>query len=116
MKATSLVLRNKKVLCIFPEGSRSITGELKEFKKGVGILAKELDIKVIPVYIKGAHHAWKPTARLPKPYPVTVIFGRDFSFWELKEKGLKINSSVDDYQAISLGIKEEVTKLETAHP
>jgi len=111
MQAASFILKNKKNLCVFPEGVRSVDGELREFKKGVGILAKELNAPIIPVYIKGAHYAWKPTARFPKPYPIEVIFGKKYTPQELKVKGLKLDKEADDYQAISLGIKEEIRNL-----
>lgn len=39
----------------FPEGTRSITGELIPFKKGAFILAKELGLPILPVTIKGTH-------------------------------------------------------------
>ena len=40
-----------KVLCVFPEGTRSRDGRIKEFKKGVGIIARELNIPLVPVAI-----------------------------------------------------------------
>ena len=111
MKAASLVLRNNKTLCVFPEGSRSVDGGIKEFKKGIGILVKELAVGVVPVYIKGTYKAWKSTAAFPRPYPVEVIFGRAYSFQELKEKGIAINSEADDYLAATLGLQDEVRRL-----
>jgi long-chain acyl-CoA synthetase len=111
MKVSSYLLRNKKILCVFPEGSRSINGNIKEFKKGIGILAKELNMKIVPVYIQGTYQAWKSTALLPRPYPVKVIFGRPFALKELLEEGKKINKDAADYEAISLAIRKEVIKL-----
>ncbi|CAI7816261.1 unnamed protein product [Closterium sp. NIES-53] len=37
---------------IFPEGTRSITGSLQPFKSGVGLLAEQLDVPVVPVCVK----------------------------------------------------------------
>lgn len=68
---------------------RSIDANVKEFKKGVGILIKELDILVIPVYIKGSHFSWPRGSRLPRFYPVKVIFGHPFSREELIKKQRK---------------------------
>lgn len=116
MKAASFVLRNKKTLCVFPEGVRSVDGHLKEFKKGVGILAKELDIEIVPVCIKGAHGAWRPGVVMPKPYPVKVIFGKALSAAQLRDRGKALKQDIDDYQAISLGLKQEVTNLAKTHP
>lgn len=111
-KCASLVLRHQKALCVFPEGSRSVEGPIKEFKKGIGILAKELDVPIIPVYIDGTHKAWSPNQKFPKLFvPVKVVFGQALSYKELIQKGLAINNSVDDYQAISLATHAEVIKL-----
>jgi len=112
LQACAYILRNGKTACIFPEGARSIDGEIKEFKKGVGILAKELSIRLIPVYIKGSYESWPRTNRFPRPHPVTIVFGRPYKAEELKKEGLMLEAK-DDYEAIALGIREEVVKLRT---
>ena len=61
LKGCAYVLRFKKIVCYFPEGQRSIDGEMSKFKKGVGILVKELDVPVVPVYLEGAFKAWPRT-------------------------------------------------------
>lgn len=100
LQAVSFVLSHKKIVCIFPEGQRSIDENLSEFKKGVGILIRELDIPVVPVYIKGSHQSWPRGSRLPQLHPLKIIFGQPFSGKEL-----------DDYEGIALGLREEVLKL-----
>ena len=110
MQACAYILRNNKTVCIFPEGARSINGEIKEFKKGVGILAKELNIQLIPVYIKGSHESWPRTKRFPRPHSIRIVFGRPHSAEELKKEGIRLGAK-DDYEAIALGIREEVVRL-----
>ena len=110
MQASSYVLKNDKIVCIFPEGQRTIDGNIKEFKKGVGILAKELNIPLLPVLISGSYESWPRTKSLPRPYPVTITFGRPFDFEELKQEGLK-SGAKDEYEAIAFGIRQEVIKL-----
>lgn len=51
------VLKRGKKLIIFPEGTRSHTGEVGDFKKTFAILSKELNVPVIPVAIDGAFKA-----------------------------------------------------------
>ncbi len=46
MQLSAHVLRQNKILCVFPEGGRSRDGGIKEFKKGVGIISKELNMPV----------------------------------------------------------------------
>ena len=110
MQACAYILRNNKTVCIFPEGVRSINGEIKEFKKGVGILAKELNVQLVPVYIKGSYESWPRTNRFPRFRSIKIVFGFPKTIGELKEKGTKLGAK-DDYSAIALGIREEVVKL-----
>jgi long-chain acyl-CoA synthetase len=110
MQACAYVLNNGKSMCIFPEGARTIDGEIKEFKKGIGILAKELNVRLVPVYIKGTYGAWSRTVRFPKSFSISVIFGKPQDTNELIIKGIELGA-VDDYDAVAIGIKEEVVKL-----
>jgi long-chain acyl-CoA synthetase len=110
MQASSYVLKNDKIVCIFPEGQRTIDGNIQEFKKGVGILAKELNIPLVPVLITGSYESWPRTKPLPRPYPVKITFGRPFNFDQLKVVGLE-SGAKDEYEAIAYGIRQEVIKL-----
>lgn len=56
LKMAEVVKQGKKIL-IFPEGTRSLTGELGDFKKTYAILSAELNIPVVPVVIHGAYAA-----------------------------------------------------------
>jgi len=108
MQAASLVFSRGKVVCLFPEGRRSIDENIGEFKKGMGILIKELDIPVVSIYIKGSHRSWPRASRLPRFCPLKVIFGRPLAAKDLlgkKEPGQ------DDYEAIANNLREEVLKL-----
>jgi len=111
MQVSAYILRNGRVLSVFPEGSRSITGEVGRFKKGAAILAKELGVKLVPVYLQGSYEAWPTGATLPRAHPIRVVFGREYSWQELKKRGLEIVPGASDYDAISLGLREEVLRL-----
>ncbi len=58
MQAGAAGLRLGKVLLLFPEGERSIDGELKLFRKGAAILSAHLDAPIVPVAIDGLYHLW----------------------------------------------------------
>jgi len=109
MQISSHVLRNGKVMCIFPEGIRSIDENVQKFKKGVGILAKELNVPLVPVFIKGSHFAWPRTRRFPQSYPLKIIYGHPLSASELLEKSK--DTDADEYERITLALREEVLKL-----
>jgi len=63
------------VLIIFPEGTRSSGGAMREFKAGIGTLVAGRDTKVLPCYLDGAFRAWPKGARLPRPRKVRLIIG-----------------------------------------
>ncbi|MFC1593101.1 AMP-binding protein [Candidatus Omnitrophota bacterium] len=101
LQASRFVLERNKVICIFPEGARSIDANPQAFKKGVGILAKELNIPLIPVYIKGSDSAWPRTQSFPRSHPLHIIFGKPVLWQELGS----------DYEEIAAGLRKQVLKL-----
>jgi long-chain acyl-CoA synthetase len=68
-------LRRGYILCVFPEGERSIDGTLKPFRKGPAILAKEMGVPVVPTAITGTYEAWPRGVAKIRLHPVQVSFG-----------------------------------------
>jgi 1-acyl-sn-glycerol-3-phosphate acyltransferase len=72
------------VLLIFPEGTRSATGELGEFKPGVGLLLAGIEVPVVPCYLEGAFQAWPKGKRFPRPRDVRLVIGEPRRYSHLK--------------------------------
>ena len=49
-------LQNGMSLVVFPEGARTFTGKMGEFKRGAFMLADELQLPVVPITINGSFH------------------------------------------------------------
>ncbi len=62
------VLRKGKNVIIFPEGTRTHTGKIGNFKKAFAILSRELNVPVVPVSIKGAFEAMPKGSLIPRPW------------------------------------------------
>ncbi len=62
------VLKMKKNIIIFPEGTRTHDGKLGDLKKTFAILSKELNIPIVPVQISGAFKALPRRKMIPKPF------------------------------------------------
>lgn len=110
MQAGAYVLKHDKILVIFPEAARSIDGEIKEFKSGIGILAKETETPILPAYIKGSFESWPRNHRFPKPHAIEVVFGKLHERKELEQLGY-LEGAKNAYEAIALGIRKKVIEL-----
>jgi long-chain acyl-CoA synthetase len=69
------VLGPRRPLLVFPEGSRSAGGRLQPFKPGVGLLALELGVPVVPAHIRGTYEVLPKGNRRPQRQPVRLRFG-----------------------------------------
>jgi 1-acyl-sn-glycerol-3-phosphate acyltransferase len=76
----NLLARDGNVLILFPEGTRSTSGEIGRFKGGVGELVAGTDVPVVPCYLDGAHRAWPKGAWIPRPRKLTLRIGRAMTF------------------------------------
>lgn len=63
------------VLILFPEGTRSTTGELGEFKPGIGVLLAGSSIPAVPCYLSGAFAAWPKGKFFPRPGKLKLAIG-----------------------------------------
>ena len=89
-------------LLIFPEGTRSLDGNLQPFQPGVlSLLIYGPNVPIIPAYIEGTYHALPKGQNFPKKHPVRIIFGEPITFtvgdnWS-RQDGTPIDP--DRYQA-----------------
>ena len=68
-------------LLIFPEGTRSLDGNLQPFQPGVlSLIIYGPNVPIIPAYIEGTYHALPKGQNLPQKHPVRIIFGEPFTF------------------------------------
>ena len=116
LQASAAVLQRGKILCVFPEGERSMTGRLRPFRKGIGILVKELRVPVLPAHIAGSYEAWPRGQTLPRIHQLRVRFGPVAS-----PEALLTGDGprgADDAETIALRLHERVAALsgETAGP
>ncbi len=73
LKLAEVLKRGKNVI-IFPEGSRTHTGRLTNFKKTFAILSSELQVPILPVCIKGAFEALPRSKSFVTPHKIEVEF------------------------------------------
>ena len=70
--AAQSIHRYRRCLAVSPEGTRSKTGRLMDFKKGPFHTAIAVDLPIVPVLIMGAYQLWPPNQLFPVGGPVVV--------------------------------------------
>jgi 1-acyl-sn-glycerol-3-phosphate acyltransferase len=87
---------------IFPEGTRSRTGELLPFKKGGFIMAIKAQAPVVPVAIHGAPEALRKGSLLIKPVTIHVRIGEP-----VETSGM----TMDDRERLMSAVRQRVAAL-----
>ena len=100
-------LRSGNSFLIFPEGTRSRTGDLLPFKKGGFIMAIQAQVPVVPVAVRGGRAAMRKGSPIVRPVHVSVRIGRP-----IPTKGL----TVEDRDALIATVREEIQKLLDEEP
>jgi 1-acyl-sn-glycerol-3-phosphate acyltransferase len=95
-------LREGNSFLIFPEGTRSRTGNLLPFKKGGFIMALKAQVPIVPVAITGARDAMKKGSFVINPVVVHVTFGEP-----VETAGM----ALDDRDALVAEVRRRVERL-----
>jgi 1-acyl-sn-glycerol-3-phosphate acyltransferase len=110
LREAARILRAGRSVYLNPEGTRSPTGELLPFKVGVGILAVELNVPVVRVFIRGTYEILKPGSATIHPGPIQVAYGRPIDpmeFIKMKEN----MQAYDIYKAFTEELRRRILEL-----
>lgn len=82
-------------LLMYPEGTRSVTGEMQPFKIGIAVLACERQVPVVPVFIDRTYELFRKGSRVVRPGVVHVTFGQPI-------QPPPLNDDSDPYEAFRM--------------
>ena len=99
IEGAAAALREGNSFLIFPEGTRSRTGELLPFKKGGFILAIKGQAPIVPVAISGARAAMRKGSLVIYPVTVHVCIAAP-----IETAGL----TLDDRDTLITGVRREI--------
>ena len=114
LRISQEVLKQDECLLIYPEGTRSVTGELQPFKPGLGLLAYESGSPIIPAYIDGTYHALPKGKNLPRKSRIQVIFGKPIvpsSGHEVGEMDAASGLEHETYRKLADAVRSEIEAL-----
>ncbi len=69
------VVKNGGAVLIFPEGTRSLNGELQPAQPGIGMIAAKTGAPIAPIWIEGSHGVLPKGSVLPRRREISVKIG-----------------------------------------
>lgn len=107
LKALIRILKSREAVLVFPEGSRTLDGELQPALPGVGLVIAKTLAPVVPMRIFGAHEALPRGGGRFRLHPITVVVGEPiyFSAADLQPPGK------DLYQRLSERVMNAIAAL-----
>jgi 1-acyl-sn-glycerol-3-phosphate acyltransferase len=81
---------------IFPEGTRSLDGNIQQARPGIGMIIAKTLVPVVPIRIFGSFEAWPKGSKI-RPHPITVVVGKPMRFVKEEFGG----NNRESYQKIS---------------
>ncbi len=118
LRISQEVLKQNECLLIYPEGTRSVTGELQPFKPGLGLLAYESGSPIIPTYINGTYHALPKGRNLPRKSRIRVTFGKPImpsSGHEIGKTDAASGLEQETYRKLADAVRAEIESLRADH-
>ncbi|MEE9295473.1 MAG: AMP-binding protein [Phycisphaerae bacterium] len=110
LRRCSEKLADGQPLLLFPEGTRSVTGEIQPFKIGAAVLAVEMQVPIVPVHIENTYELLPKGHRIVRPGVVTVRFGRPLKPADVS--GLAGDGRYRVYREMSAEVRDQVVALE----
>ncbi|HNC24201.1 MAG TPA: lysophospholipid acyltransferase family protein [Opitutaceae bacterium] len=107
IKRVLKVLKEDRGLILFPEGTRSPTGQLQAPKAGVGLICCRAQVPVVPARIFGSYEAFGKGRGLRLGVPVSVVFGPPLAPSDYDEP----NAGKERYQIASERIMRRIAEL-----
>ncbi len=74
------ILQSGKPLALFPEGGRQLSGKLGQAKRGVGLLAINAQVPIVPAYVEGTYEVLPPQAKSLRRAKIRVAFGSPIAY------------------------------------
>ena len=107
LKKAIATLKDGHVIGLFPEGTRSPDGQMREAKGGIGFLIAKGDVPVVPLYISGTFAAFPKGADKLRPGRLVARFGPPISPDEIRAA----MPAKNDYEAVGALVMSRIRAL-----
>lgn len=101
-------LKNNYSLIIYPEGTRTLTGEIQKGKWGIAKLFLQTEVPIVPMGISGAFELFPPKGKLKIKRKIILNIGKPLYFKKEIEESKKFSSDSEEYKNICISITDKV--------
>lgn len=95
---SALLEERGNILILFPEGTRTTSGEIGRFRSGIGRLTAGKDIDIVPCHLEGGMQAWPKGRPLPRPRRLRLRIGQARNFRHLDSSPESVKAVCADLQ------------------
>ena len=110
LRLARAVLVSGHPVLIYPEGKRSIGGELQPFKPGIGLLGVELGVPIVPCLIDGTFAAMPKGRAIPHRSKIRVTFAPPISMEQYRAQPDEFDR-VGLYRRIADDVRQLVVRM-----
>ena len=115
LRLAEQAIRQGRIVLVFPEGTRSVDGELQDFKHGVGYLQAKSRLGILPVYLKGTHRALGKGSVFPTNRKLGAKIGRVITGAEIAKATAGLNR-IETYQKVAEMLSQAIVALRDGQP
>ena len=104
-QAKQSIIDGKSSIFLFPEGTRTRTGEVGRFKRGAFTIARDIHLPIVPVSIIGAYEALPKGLNCIIPGKIKIVFHEPIDTTNLTDNNL--NETIDKVRSVIVtGMKQ----------
>lgn len=110
LRMAEQAMRQGRILLVFPEGTRSPSGELQDFKHGVGYLQSRSRLGILPVYLRGTHKALPKGSMFPTSRRLRARIGTVITAAEIASATAGLNR-IEAYSKVAEMLQQAIVAL-----
>jgi len=107
-KAIEAIKKNGHSLVIYPEGTRSRTGEIQKGRTGAVKIYLKTGVPILPAAIKGTFELFPPGGKLKIKRKVKINIGKPLHFGKERERVKNLDCNSLEYQNVLEEITEKI--------
>jgi len=101
-------LKKNRCLIIYPEGTRTRTGEIGQGKWGIVKLLFATEVPILPVALSGTFELFPPKGKLKIKKEIKINIGKPLYFTEEIEKSKKLEKESEEYKQLMHNVTEKI--------